>query len=474
MKKTSILMLSLICLGLIVSFVQFSKATEYYEWVQNPSFENYINYFEDYGAESNVLNNSGVLYGNFSGTGSNGISTSYTHSGLRSFYANSDGVLWYNLTTPKIGADIINASMWLTQGTSGSGGVFSIRIYYIDNTYDSYGSYGTFSDDVLADFLSAINPAKYITAFQFYHSNSGSTFFDDLVLYDVDDDAQYYISYNTKPWYEPQIWSVDIYQYLTSGQKHSGNWSYHDFIATGNEGYGYQGGVSLIQSFIGLDSDLVNDFRLYAMTDNEIDLTVQFLYSDETYSSDTKTVNVSSWTLYVYDVAIPDKTIVGFKIIPYSTTIYTVNLYIDDISLTATTQYIPIEVIDSDYDGIPDTYDTNGIIPPVTPPTTMEDMQISFVTGFPVLLIFALFCIPTLIYMGVAGLIAGVNISCIVIVWMGIGQPYFIALMVLFDVTMIFWKVDVSHSVSEQRIVQREGTRPLRKALRKIRNIEED
>src|SRR3972149_496460 len=358
MKKISILLLSLICIGLVSSFVQYSKATAYYEWVQNPSFENYINYFEDYGAESNVLNNSGVLYGNFSGTGSSGISTSYAHNGLRSFYSNSDGTLWYNLTESIIGADIINASVWLTEGTSGAGGVFSIKIYYDDNTYDSYGSYGTFSDDVLADFLSAINPAKYITAFQFYHSNSGSTFFDDLVLYDVDDDAQYYISYNTKPWYEPQIWSVDIYQYLTSGQKHSGNWSYHDFIATGNEGYGYQGGVSLIQSFIGLDSDLVNDFRLYAKTDNEIDLTVMFLYSDESFSTDTKSVNASDWTVFVFDVALPNKVVVGFRIIPYSSTVYTVNLWLDDVSLTATTQYIPTDVDDSDHDGIPNQFDT--------------------------------------------------------------------------------------------------------------------
>ena len=355
MKKISMILLSLICIVLVSSFIHFSQAINYYEWVQNGSFEDYINYFEDYSAESNIFN-SGVKYGNFSLSGGS-FSTSQAHSGIRSFDLSGANYLWYNLTDRIIGADIINASYYVKQASGHTSGII---IYYEDNTYSNTGSYVTITDSwVLGDFVSYIDDAKYVVAFMFTVYGSGSyCYYDDFVLYDVDDDAQSYVSFNTKPFYEPRIWSVDIFQGISSGQKHSGNWSYHDFIAVGDEGFGYQGGATIIQSFIGLDSDLINDFRLYAKTDNEIDLTVMFLYSDESFSTDTKSVNASDWTVFVFDVALPNKVVVGFRIIPYSSTVYTVNLWLDDVSLTATTQYIPTDVDDSDHDGIPNQFDT--------------------------------------------------------------------------------------------------------------------
>ena len=471
MKKTSIVLLALICIGLISSFVNFSKTITYYEWVQNGSFENYINYFEDSGAESNAFN-SGVQYGNFSTTGTatiipDGLYDYSSHSGNYMFMTGDINQSFsYTLLNPIIGADIINASVYYSEKNSVNP---TLTITYTDETNNVFTNFGDSASWTYVSFLNSINDAKYVASFTFYYSSdSGTYLLDDFVLYDVDEDTQYYISYNTKPWYEPQIWSVDIYQSITSGQKHSGNWSYHDWILSGDEGYVYQGGVPITQSFIGLDSDLINDFRLYAKTDNEIEIEVYFMYSDETYSVDSKIINASTWTLYVFDVAVPNKILVGFRIIPFSTGQQFINMNIDDVSLTATVPFNPTVVNDSDQDGIPDNFDTDGEEEEdeEDDANLLNRMQTSFITGFPILLIFALFCIPAIVYLGIAGLIAGVNISSIVCVWMEIGQPYFIALMVLFDLTIIFWKVDVSHSVSEQRIVKREGTRPLRKPLK--------
>jgi len=352
MKKALILILGLICIMLISPFVRLSKATAYYEWVLNGSFEGYINYFEDYSAESNIFN-SGVQYGNFSGTATFSLADPYI--GLRHFYVQSGQTLWYNLTEPIIGADIINCSFY-DYNVAGANDK-TISIYYTDYTVDTYTD--TYhASYTYVSILGSINDAKYVTAFKIIQTVSGGSYFDNFILYDIDDDAQDYVTFNTKPWYEPRVWSVDTFQVISTAQAYYGNRSYHDFIATGNEGYDYQGGVPLTQSFYGLDSDLVHDFRLYAMTDNEIDLTVMFLYSDETYSADTKYINASSWTLYVFDVAVPDKTVVGFRIIPYSLGTYTVNLWLDGISLTATQIFDATEVTDSDHDGIPDEYDT--------------------------------------------------------------------------------------------------------------------
>lgn len=348
-----------LCIGLLFGLlVGLSNATEYYEWVQNPSFEPYINYFEDYSAESNAFN-SGVQYGNFSNSSTlTTFSLSESYIGLRSFKLSiSTTYLWYNLTTPIIGADIINASFYHMYDLNDNDA--RVRVYYDDYTSNLYSEDSYDDDWTYHNFVDTIDDAKYVVAFKFYNEAVGNIgYFDNFILYDIDDNAQEYVTSNTTPWYEPIIWSVDTWQEISTAQAHTGNASYHDFIATGDEEYGYQGGVPLTQSFYGLNSDTVNDFRLYAMTDNEIDLQVMFLYSDETYSTDTKYVNASDWTLYVFNPTVSGKTIVGFRITPFSKDTYTVNMFLDDVSLTATQNYDVTPVNDEDHDGIPDNYDT--------------------------------------------------------------------------------------------------------------------
>ncbi|MFZ1990341.1 MAG: hypothetical protein WAW96_11290, partial [Alphaproteobacteria bacterium] len=251
MKKIFVLILALICIVSLPLFLNKVSAVEYYEWVQNPSFEPYINYFEDAGAESGVFN-AGVQYGNFSTDDTwqfvIQIGSPYNwnpHSGLRFFNgAGNTESLWYNLTESKIGADIINCSVYEI-------GVASITafIYYTDGTSDSLSIAGSDSEWQLKNMLGSINDAKYITAFKFSCGSANYNGLDDFVLYDVDDDAQEWVNYNTLPWYEPRIWAVDLWQTISSAQAHTGNQSYHDFIATGSEEYGYQGGVPLTQSF---------------------------------------------------------------------------------------------------------------------------------------------------------------------------------------------------------------------------------
>lgn len=84
--------------------------------------------------------------------------------------------------------------------------------------------------------------------------------------------------------------------------------------------------------------------------------------------------------------------------------------------------------------------------------TPNEQKSNEFINAFPIVLIFALFTIPATYYLGIAGFIGGLNVSALVCVWGGLAPTWTIAVLVLIDIVMIYFRV------GGERIINRDSS----------------
>lgn len=325
--------ISLIIIPLSFSLLIFSvKATASYQWIQNNSFEPYINYFEYGDAESGEYN-TGVLYGNYSGTGD--FSTTQNRNGIYAYRLTTSGqILWYNLTNPIMGADIKESYFYAKYILNNDN--VNVTVYYSDNSGDCHSYAIIASAWTKIDFKSIIDVSRWVTAISWKNEQAGnSATYDDMILYRSDQLTQNSITYDTTPWY---VLSLTGSAGLTDDISHFGDYSC--VFTPSLQHYPY-----LVQSINNLDSDLVTTFSVWCSNGGDDSyLEMGFYYDDGSTSSVQKLISGSSMTLYNFFSAIEsNKVIVGIfiHVIDYSNTGW---LYIDDVSLIATTIYVPFSV----------------------------------------------------------------------------------------------------------------------------------
>lgn len=187
-KPLFFLFFSVLILGMFF-IPQNVNATSYYNWIQNPSFQTYINYVEDGSFESGSFD-SGIVYGNWSSPSGFTIETNNPNSGIYNVVCDTNPkYLWYNLTSPYteiLGVDIVELSFY--QNSDYTGLDYRIEIHYNDATSDNTGTIQSVNTYTYFDVSDYINNSKYVVAFCVYTENLAGfeIYFDDFVL-SVDD-----------------------------------------------------------------------------------------------------------------------------------------------------------------------------------------------------------------------------------------------------------------------------------------------
>lgn len=317
MKKIIILFvvfcISLLFLSLVN--IQDVNATSYYNWIKGSEMESTTNYIEDGTAESGSFN-SGILYGNWSGTGE--VSSSLPYNGVYSFFVDSGSTetLWYNFTDEFLGIDVNNFYAWFY--CVGTHLANDFKIYYNDYTYtDSSIDLASADTWVKVDLSSTINDNKYIVAL-FFQADSQDMYIDDLFLGIEDEISQGQYDVDTYPWrttgllsYWQSIGYTDFptfipfltYRMYPTGALIDVDMIGHNLIwGRNSNGSGYIGydesTAQFIQDIDYLDSDSVHFIDLWVYTDytTSVGVKINIIYSDRTF--DTKTANitqVSTW-----------------------------------------------------------------------------------------------------------------------------------------------------------------------------------
>ena len=518
MRKFSAFFLFLIIVSITANLTVLNivNAIPNYEWIQNPSFEGYTNYFEDGSAESGAFN-SGVQYGNFSTSDTWTISTNYPYNGLKNFYVQSaNSKLFYNLTTSIIGADLQSFYFYIREvGASGHG--FTVLIYYSDGTSDSHG-FSVSTTYTKYNLLSYINTQKYVIAFSFSPDTSNGFVLDVLVLHVNIGESQSEINQYSDPWFIPYSGSVEFRSDLAN----YGNQSIRAISAplSSNTFLGLSFPI-VAQSISGLSSSSITGFNLWAYSAELIGSVRAFVwFSDNTYAQKSVSFNsANTWQFFNFYSLLtdnPSKTIIsigfcesGYPLVGY--------VSFDDVSLTANIPYstgqfsfylIPsaqqynllsqtgygfhayygvsyafygtltdntngtftvysnygsgsgvisnglfnfqitirqsasIEnfIIQINNDIVVRTYVViaNWIKTP-TPPIDNVERGNQFLNAFPMILIFAIFIIPSTYFLGIGGFIGGLSVGTIVCVWSGLAPSWLIAVVILTDIVIIFF-----------------------------------
>lgn len=315
---------------------EVNATTSYYNWVRNPSFESDINLCEDGSFESGVVN-SGVLYGNWSGTGTYTGTTART--GVYRLYINTGTYQIYNLTESVLGADINQFSFYHKESSSGD---ILLTFYYSDYTTDTTGSGMLDGGSTVWDYEEVsdeIDDSKYLVAWKFQYV--ADTYSLDDVFCTIDDfQGQTEVSITSSPWgiYDfgeafSAFFDVDweLGSDITSDQSHSGLNSF-EFI---------EGEIAPIFQSVGwLDSDYIYYADMYVLTNNTDGVKIAFglSYSDGRATGKNMTISYTGdWQHVIFSNFIYDNAYVtGITIYCFDESGNGDSTYIDDVGLWST------------------------------------------------------------------------------------------------------------------------------------------
>ena len=325
--KKRLIPLFLVIFLILFSIVSNAYSVSYYNWIQNPSFEQNQNLVEDASFESGIFN-AGLKYGNFSTTEGE-ISPAQHYTGVYSCYiqAYSTVGLVYQLadTYYTLGNDVLNFSFWVYPTTQ----TYSLgyRFNYTDDTSQEFSaSMGTANTWHFLSLLSNINKVKYLKSFSIRSPDGCSMYLDCFYLLVYDPNLQNSIDFDTTPWYCGG--SKDLNQIgLNTVFGHTGSCSvymgYDEWFA------------GLYQEINYLDTNTVHYIDLWAfkVSTTGIAIKINLIYSDRSYTS--KTVNVtatSSWQYLMFSgFILPNKYIIQIQI--FLKNYYPDYVNIDDVGL---------------------------------------------------------------------------------------------------------------------------------------------